>query len=189
MPPKVKTDRAEIINAAFDVAMREGITAITAQSVSAVLGVSVTPIFRVFRSVEELRLATISHIHTFHLEYLKNYPFTRSRFLTYGLAYISFARDYPQLFDALTVSGLYIPKQSDKPLSEQLSFIVDSAADAGTLNQTQAQEVFYHIWIYTHGLACLACRGKIDRPEAEIKELLITAFETFRKHYDIKKES
>lgn len=188
MPPKIKTDRDAIINAAFDVAMHKGTAAITAQSVSAALRVSVTPIFREFQSVEELRQVTISRIHTFHLDYLKSYPFTRSNFLTYGLAYISFARDYPQLFDALTDSGLYTPESSDSAMPKQLSFVLDSAAEAGSLKSAQVPEIFYHIWVYTHGFACLACRGKLDRSENEVKELLITAFEIFSKHYNTKKE-
>lgn len=45
MPPKIKTDQQAIIAAAFVVAKSQGVTAITAKRVAAVLGTSVAPFF------------------------------------------------------------------------------------------------------------------------------------------------
>ncbi len=105
MPPKVKTSKEDVIKAALKVAEKEGVAAISAKSVSSQLGTSVAPIFRVFATIEELRNETVSQIYAQYIAYLKDYPFERSKFFTYGLAYIQFAKEYPNLFNALMEWG------------------------------------------------------------------------------------
>lgn len=184
MPPKVKTDQEAIINAAFEVATNHGVSAITAKRVAAVLGTSVAPIFRVFQTIEELRERTVAQIHTFYVAYLKSASFERSAFFTYGRAYIRFAREYPYLFDALMDWGFFTPDAIGKQVSSQFEFIEDSVAFLSHLNEEQAQELLYHVWLYTHGIACLVCKGSLILSEQAEKELLITAFQAFLKNYE-----
>lgn len=182
MPPKVKADRDSILNAAFKVAKDEGLSAITAQSVSSVLGTSVAPLFREFRTVEELRTAAVEKITLFHSQYLKEYSPEKSAFLTYGLGYIHFAREYPHLFETIMQ-----PRNSG--LKEQKSvlpaFVVNCLADEGDLNFEEAKELLFNIWIYTHGLACLAYNGSLALTIEEEKTLLVTAFQAFLKQHKI----
>lgn len=183
MPPKVKTSKEDVVKAALEVAKKEGVSAISAKSVSHHLGTSVAPIFRVFATIEELRNETVSQIYAQHIEYLKSYPFERSKFFTYGIAYIQFAKEYPKLFDALMEWSFFTPDAIGKEVSSQFGFIEDSVASLSSLSVEQAQELFYHVWLYTHGIACLICKGSLDLSEEEEKKLLITAFESFRKNY------
>lgn len=184
MPPKIKTDQQAIIAAAFEVAKSQGVNAISAKRVAAVLGTSVAPIFRVFQTIEELRENTVAHIHTFYVAYLRSAPFQRSAFFTYGRAYIQFAREYPYLFDALMDWGFFTPDAIGREVSSQFGFIEDSVAFLSHLNTEQAQELLYHVWLYTHGIACLVCKGSLVLTEEAEKELLITAFQAFLKNYD-----
>ena len=177
MPPKVKTSKEDVIKAALKVAEKEGVAAISAKSVSSQLGTSVAPIFRVFATIEELRNETVSQIYAQYIAYLKDYPFERSKFFTYGLAYIQFAKEYPNLFNALMADAI------GKEVSNQFGFIEDSVASLSSLSVEQAQELFYHVWLYTHGIACLICKGSLHLSEEEEKKLLITAFESFLRNY------
>ena len=52
VPPKCKFTREEIIQAALDIAKKEGIVSITARSLGAKLGSSSKPIFSVFENME-----------------------------------------------------------------------------------------------------------------------------------------
>ncbi|NMS89292.1 TetR/AcrR family transcriptional regulator [Clostridioides difficile] len=182
MPPKIKTDRDAIINAGFEVAKNEGITVITAQKVALVLGTSVAPIFREFQTVEDLRIAVEEKIHTFHAQYISEYPLDDSAFLTYGLGYINFAKEYPNLFEAIMQQNA-INYNLNEQASKQLAFVVDSAASEGSLSFEQAKELFYNIWIYTHGIACLVYKGSLTLTVEEEKQLLITAFNAFITKY------
>lgn len=179
MPPKVKTDRAEILRAAFEVAKNEGLGAITAQSVSKVLKTSIAPIFRVFQTVEELRTATAEKIDEFHTQYIKDYPVTNanSQFLTYGLAYIRFAKEYPQLFETIMLpctTGF-----EERMMSDSISFVLGSASNMSGLDLERSKPLFLNMWIYTHGIACLVYKGSLSIPENEEKNLLSAAYYAF----------
>ena len=55
MPPKVKFQKEEIVEAAVNIARKKGISAVTAREVGAVLGVSSRPLFTYFDTVDELK--------------------------------------------------------------------------------------------------------------------------------------
>lgn len=183
MPPKIKTERKDILSSAFEIAKHSGIGAITAKNVSSLLGTSVAPIFRVFHTISELHAATIEVIDTFHLDYLKNYPFCDSDFLTYGLGYISFAREYPQLFDGLMQYDFFKPDAVGEIVSDKFGFVEESAASIGNLNLEQAKELFYHVWLYTHGIACMVCKSRLVLTEEKTKQLLRTAYQSFLRNF------
>lgn len=176
MPPKVKTDRDDIISAGFEVAKSEGVGAITAQSVSKVLKTSVAPIFRVFQTVEELRSATVEKINDFLTQYMKEYSSGYSEFLTYGLAYIQFAKKYPWLFEAIM---LPCPTDIGERMTGEFAFAVDSASRLSGLDVESTEELFLNMWIYTHGMACLVYKGSLVIPEKQEQKLLETAFNAF----------
>lgn len=176
MPPKVKTNKEAIVHAAFKVAEREGVSAITAQRVSKGLKTSVAPIFREFHSIEALRTATVEKIHLFHRDFIQNYPPAHSEFLTYGLAYIDFAKKYPYLFESIMLPS---KTQMDERLTGTLNFVLDSAGSESGLSLEKTKELFFHVWIYTHGVACLTYKGSLAITEEEERDLLVTAFAAF----------
>lgn len=176
MPPKVKTERSAMIGAAFEIAKNEGIASITAQSVSAQLKTSVAPIFREFQTVEELRSAAMQRTGEFHTQYLKSYPRAESEFLSYGLAYIQFAKEYPHLFEIIMQPGrISMEERATGPLA----FVVKSIDADGALSLEQAKKVFFHVWVYTHGIACLVYKGDVRFGEETVKQLLVEAFQAF----------
>ena len=59
MPPKVKTTKEDIINAALDITRKFGLQAVNARTVAAVLNCSTQPIFSNFNAMEELHRAVI----------------------------------------------------------------------------------------------------------------------------------
>lgn len=179
MPPKVRTDRDAIVRAAFEVAKSEGVAAITAQSVSSVLKISVAPIFRVFQTVEELRTVTIKEINEFHRQYIKDYSIENSEFLTYGIAYIQFAKEYPLLFETIMLPS---PIDIGERMSGEFSFVVDSVSNHSGLDFESAENLFLNMWIYAHGIACLVYKGSLKMPQEEEKKLLESAFTAFLKN-------
>lgn len=181
MPPKIKTNRASIIDAAFEVAKNEGLAAVTAQSVSAVLKTSVAPIFREFQSIETLRIAALEKNNEFHTQYIQNYPSAGSEFLTYGIAYIHFAKEYQNLFDMIMQ-----PERTAicNRKTSTMAFAINSVSNESGLQAEQAEDLFYNIWIYTHGIACLVYKGSIVMTEAEEKKLLLNAFYAFNEYYN-----
>lgn len=189
MPPKVKTTEEEIIEAAFEVARSEGLGAVTAKSVSEKLGTSVAPIFRVFSSIEELKEAVVARIHTFHLDYLMNYPFHKSKFMSYGFAYVNFAAQEPYLFDVIVQQGLYIQYIKEHKMPDSLSFIIESISELIGEDISFAIELFNHIQFYTHGIACMVYKNNVNLSEEEVERMLYTAFMSFFEYLKREKHS
>lgn len=57
MPPKPKFSKEEIIDAALDIVSRDGVAALTARELGEKLGCSSSPIFTVFKSMDEVMQA------------------------------------------------------------------------------------------------------------------------------------
>ena len=55
MPPKIRFDRDCIINAAYQLARKDGYEAINARAVAKEMGSSTQPLFRVFENMEKLK--------------------------------------------------------------------------------------------------------------------------------------
>ena len=57
MPPKPKFTREEVAKTAFDIVKKEGLSALTARELGSRLGTSARPIFTLFKSMEEVKMA------------------------------------------------------------------------------------------------------------------------------------
>ena len=57
MPPKAKFTRNEIVDTAYELVREQGAEALTAREVAKGLGTSPSPIFALFRDMEELKTA------------------------------------------------------------------------------------------------------------------------------------
>ena len=183
MPPKIKTTQEVIVNAAFEVARREGVSGITAKSVSKELGTSVAPIFRVFATVDEFRAAALQKASDYGMQYLKNYETQYDYSLTYGLAYINFAHKEAQLFDALSKSGIYNLINVRKMMREELSFVIMNMAKSYKISEKNAEEFFCNYWVYAHGLASISSKVDAEFNLDEAAILLQAVFDAFLKHY------
>ena len=98
MPRATKYLKEDIIEAACAVVKKEGLTAINARRVAKELGCSVQPIFYQFENMEDLKQATILHIRKIYQSYMIAGSKEEKAYRGMGLAYIRFAKDYPDFF-------------------------------------------------------------------------------------------
>ena len=71
MPPKAKFSREEMISAAVAVVKADGVDALTARALGAKLGVSPSPIFTVFQSMEEVKQEVLKSADRLYQSYLQ----------------------------------------------------------------------------------------------------------------------
>jgi len=100
MPPKNKTNKKDIINAAFKIAKEEGFSGITARNVAKRLGCSIAPIYVNFDTINDLIEAVVLQVFDISKELLENQR-SENVFENIGKASIEFARKYPVLFREL----------------------------------------------------------------------------------------
>ena len=101
MPPKVRFQKEEVIDAALNIARNKGIDAVTAREVAKELQVSVGPIFTWFDSMDELKAEIYELARSLYRDYIQRGLQGPVPFLGVGQQYLQFAKDEPELYKML----------------------------------------------------------------------------------------
>ena len=179
MPPKAKFTREQIIEAALEIVRAEDFESLTARALGKKLGSSACPIFTMFENMEEVQQAVMEAARGIYKEYVKRGLLENPAFKGAGTQYILFAMKEPKLFQILFMS-----EQSKLPdidnvlpvIDESYDKILASITDAYGLKGKDAQRLYQHLWIYTHGIAAL-CATKMCRfTGEEISKMMTEVF-------------
>ena len=175
MPPKCKFTRSEIIQAALDIARTEGISFMTARALGTKLGSSSKPIFSIFDNMEEVQTEVKKAAKALYAEYVKRGLREKPAFKGVGIQYISFAMKEPKLFQLLFMS-----EQPDKTgvssvlpiIEDSYDEILQSVKSNYELNESDAEKLYRHLWIYTHGMAVLYATNMCTFSSEEMDRML-----------------
>lgn len=165
MPPKAKFTREEIIEAALAIVREHGFSALTARALGEKLGSSARPIFTVFQSMEEVQQAVIEAAKALYKEYVDQGLSAEIAFKGVGTQYILFSINEPKLFELLFMSEqTQIPSLTGvlPQIDESYSAILSSITNVYHVDRSDAENLYRHLWIYTHGIATL-CATKMCR--------------------------
>lgn len=177
MPPNAKFTKNEVIQAALDIIRSEGFEALTARALGTKLGSSARPVFTLFRSMEEVQREAAAAARELYREYVQE-GICRTdipAFKGVGIQYIRFALTEPKLFQMLFMS-----EQAQKPtvmgvlpvIDENYPQILASVQSCHSLNPADAEWLYRHLWIYTHGIAVLCATNLCTFTAAEIGKML-----------------
>lgn len=173
MPPTIKYDKEDIVNAACEIVKEEGFEGINARKIAKRLGCSIQPIFYNFETMEKLNEALYSRILDKYREYTMSNLTEYKAYKSMGISYIRFAREYPMFFKALFMqeTDLNVEKfmMADDVISES---VMQTGMDFSGLSYEEQQRFHVKVWIFTHGIACLAATKTIDISDEEIDDLL-----------------
>lgn len=160
MPPKCKFTKQEITEAAFRIAKSEGFEAVSARAIGDRLGSSTRPIFSCFRSMDEVLAEVKAASRKLYKEYVSSglHQSDMPAFKGVGMQYIRFALTEPKLFQLL-----FMCEQDEKPDVENVLPIIDesypqilaSVQETYQFTRKEAERLYRHLWIYTHGIAVL----------------------------------
>lgn len=176
MPPKVKTTKEMVLQAAFEVARAEGIEAVNVKSVAHQIGCSTQPVMYNFATMEELKLAVFDKAFAYMREKVifpkgeKNpYPMREV-----GLDYISFARTEPHLFRLLFQSE-YADKCPVDELGVDLGFqpVIESFAKLLNTTVEEARQEWLIRYFMVHGIASRIVNQKIDYSDEQLLEFMV----------------
>ena len=179
MPPKCKFTQEEIIRAALDLTREEGIDALTARALGAKLGSSPKPIFTVFKNMEAVQEEVRRAAKTLYAEYVRVGLHQELAFKGVGTQYILFAIKEPKLFQLLFMS-----EQPQKPsamgilpiIDESYDQILQSVQNGYGLGEKDAENLYRHLWIYTHGIAVLSATNMCSFTAEEISGMMTEVF-------------
>ncbi|MDE6129156.1 MAG: TetR/AcrR family transcriptional regulator [Lachnospiraceae bacterium] len=165
MPPKAKFSKEEIIAAALQIVQENGIEAVTARELGARLGSSARPIFTVFDNMEEVLAGVEDMARELYRQYVERGLTQTPAFRGVGLAYIQFAIQEPKLFQLLFMSeksGANDVAHVLALIDQNYEVILKSVQDSYGLDRENADRLYRHLWIYSHGIATL-CATKVCR--------------------------
>ncbi len=175
MPPKAKFTKDEIISAAFDIVRSRGMEALTARSLAEALSSSPRPIFTVFSGMDKIVREVILKAKSLYAEYVRRGLACVPQFKGVGVQYILFAIEEPKLFQLLFMNE----RGSVPPLCEVLQLIEDSFEDilasitnAYGFDRDTALRLYYHMWIYSHGIATLSATKMCSFTAEDISHML-----------------
>ncbi len=179
MPPKAKFTREQITEAALEIIRTENPENLTARALGKKLGSSTCPIFTVFANMEEVQQAVLEAVRSIYKEYVEKGLSESPAFKGVGTQYILFAINEPKLFQILFMS-----QQTKLPDIDNVLPIIDESYDKILASITagygiegkDAERLYKHLWIYTHGIASLCATKTCCFTDAEINEMLTEVF-------------
>lgn len=175
MPPKPRITKDMVIDAAFEVACKEGAENISARTVSEKLNCSTQPVMYQFATIEALKRAAYQKADEYHTAYLMNIPETQeSIMLGIGLNYIRFALKEPHLFRFLFQSGFSLGNSLLEMVnSPELIPVISAMQEEMNMTLEQTKEIFITLALFVHGYASLIANHSLEYDE----ELIATYLE------------
>lgn len=185
MPPKVKTTKEAIVDAAVKIVQRDGPQALNARTVAAALGCSTQPVFSNFATMQELWLAVVAQADALHRDYIKKeiendlYPVYKAA----GMAYIRFAKEEKALFQLLYMRD----RTEEDPRAElEIGNEMEAVIQKNTgLDRQQVKLFHLEMWACVHGIATMFATGFVDLPWELVSSMLTDVYQGLRKRYGL----
>ena len=169
MPPKPKYTKEQVVDAAFELVRTRGIQTLTARELGKTLGVSSSPVFTIFKDMEELKGTVFRRAKQRFDDYMEvansYFPAYKKR----GMQWIRFASDEPQLF-----RWIFMANSANGGIDEAVKAVqfgkqndIDIITRDYNATPEQAERLFCHMWIYTYGLCVMTATGTCRFSDAE----------------------
>jgi AcrR family transcriptional regulator len=181
MPPKIRFSRADLLHAAFKLTREKGIDAVSARAVANELGCSTQPIFRAFRSMQDIRgeMCRMA-MDRYDMYLLRGGAMEEKPYLRSGMASIAFAREEPELFKLLFMGDYASGGAANERMDREAGLVADLVMSATGFNREAALRFLEHIWIYTHGLALMIATRCVALPDDRAEQLLMEEYRAVR---------
>ena len=156
MPPKVKFQKEEIVQAALEVAREKGLAGITAREVAKALGVSTRPIFTWYETMDRLKGDVFDLAMARYRAYIEAGLQESIPFLGVWRQYLLFARQEPELYKLMFLTP---PEGAAGGAMEAMRFsrelVRPSLMRIYRLDERTADEYFLYIWLAAFSFATL----------------------------------
>ena len=179
MPPRAKFTKEEVIDAAMKIVETNGSENLTARMLGAELNSSTRPIFTVFDGMDDVLEEVYKRANAVYGRYINDGLKERLAFRGVGLSYIRFASEHPQLFRLL-----FMKERSRRPdaknilrgIEEHYEQIMSSIVNEYGISDPVAEELYFDLWVFSHGIAVMTVTGVCKFSENRIEQMLTDVF-------------
>lgn len=172
MPLTKKIQKADIVQAALEILKTEPLDNLTTRRLAEELHCSVQPIFYNFATMDDLKARALDAIHQIYLDYMAEASAAPLPYKSMGLAYIRFARDYPNYFKILFMGQTdhNLETFADQDTADDV--MIQHGMEFSGLSRGDQKKFHLKVAIFTHGLAALIANGTAQITDAEADALL-----------------
>lgn len=184
MARKEQITKSMILDGAFELLRTQGAEMLTARKLASYIDCSTQPIFRVYKNMDELNAEVFEKAKSFYEHYCVDFKKVNSvPFVDLALCYISFAREELNLFKLLFLT----PHDENNTMYDLInggehSFVIKELRRLPNLDMNHAGDIFMKIFIFMHGMACMATNGEFDLTNEEVIPMLEEAVNKFSRN-------
>ena len=185
MPALVDLKKENVVKVAVKMVNDNGWDSLNARSLAKNLGISTKPLYRVYKSMDEIKEDTYKEIYRQYDVFINSRIDSKKALLTLAIAYVEFAQNYRNLFKSLFLSNNLKWEKFEDVLDEKWnqSTIINLVNKHG-FSFDEAKSLFLNFWLYANGLATLIATNEIEVDGKEILVKLVKMYKLLTKNND-----
>lgn len=172
MPPVKKFTKEEIVDIATEIVRKDGFKGLNARKLALKLGSSVNPIFNNFASMDDVCKAVYENIYNIYKEKMLEGSKNVLGYKGMGLAYIEFAREFPEYFKILFMQKTDIGAENFIMADAIGDEVIKKGQKLTGFSFDEQKRFHVKVWFLTHGMACLVATHTIDLSPEEVDKIL-----------------
>lgn len=172
MPRKAFFSKQEIIDKALEILRQQGPEAISARSLCKALGCSVSPLFTVYKNMDEIFSDLHAAAEKLFETYMADVTDYQPAFKEFGMRLVKFSREEPQLFHYL-----FLDKNSESIVADRKAReCLQNIEGEYDLSEKQGLELYFQMWVFACGLSALCNKNPQKYSDSDISYLLSLQF-------------
>lgn len=182
MPRVVEVKNENVIKMAVKMVNEKGWNAVNARSLAKELGISTKPLYRMYKSMDEIKAEIYKEIYHQYDVFINSRIDSKKALLTLAIAYVEFAQKYKNLFISLFLSNNLKWQSLDNVLDEKWNqSTIINLVNKHKMSFDEAKALFMNFWLYVNGLATLIATNDIKLDEKELLVKLVKMYKLLTK--------
>ena len=178
MPKNIKITKEMILNAAFEITKKDGISKVSNREIAKKLNCSIRPIYYQFKNSDELFNSLYNMIHEYFYKFiLANLNDKFPKYKQVGLNYIKFAREEKNFYQVLFLNKNCALNTFNQDTDASFNIVKGFIKTSTNLSLEDINDFHFKMWTFCHGLATLLANDKIYLTDDQIKILISMEFQ------------
>ena len=172
MARKKEIDKQKILDAAYKLAVRDGIESLTARNIAKAVHCSTQPIYLEFANMTDLRTQVLKRITDELRNNTLQQNFTGDPLIDLDLSYIYFAKEHVGLFRAMFVDGKFGSQMISDTLMDLGIDKFKQQFDASEFSNERIRHIVITNWVSATGIAALQINQMVDFSQDQMVNVL-----------------
>lgn len=182
MATLIELSKDNVVKGAVKIVNKTGWNSLNARGLAKELGISTKPLYRVYKSMDEIKEDVYKEIYRQYDEFINSRVDNKKALLTLCIAYVEFAQEYKNLFISLFLSNNLKWKEINNVLDEKWNqSTIINLVNKQNLSFNDAKELFINMWLCANGLATLIATNDIKVDSQEILVKIVKIYKSLTK--------